>query len=451
MHEMRKTANVMPPETPADPRPPNARIAKRIAVSAALVILLIGGGAAVFIYLVAHRPTAAKTDWTVLPPLVEVQTLASEDIQDTVVGYGSARADRRITIAAEVSGLIVYVPDHIKDGAAAEQGETLVQIDDRPYRRRLEKTQSDLADIEAQLSRLEVEKSNIQRLIEIAEGEVRITRAEYDRLSELHEKNHASKKEWDFARLALQSSLRELRKLENERDLLPPKRSAVLAARDARIADIAVASLDVERCTITAPFSGQIDRVMIEPGDYVQPGGQVVDLVDTRHIEIPVELPLSDRLRTKPGGACALSMDSMPDVRWEAKVERLSPVADTVSRTFLAYLEVDNDRQTTPLVPGYFLTARIEGPTIRDALVLPRDAIIRDGVFVVNGDTVEMRSIHVERFVGERAVVSGELMPGDRIVLTNLDVLYEGAAVRCRQAGDLAAPRAHGLARTTGN
>ncbi len=441
----------MPSETPAYPPPSRAETALRVAVSVALVVFLIGGGYGIFSYLVKHPPAAAKTASIILPPLVEVQTLAAEDLKDTVVGYGSARSDRRITIAAEVGGLIVHVPDHIKDGARAKKGETLVQIDDRQYKRRLDRAESDLADIEAQLSRLDIEKTNIQRLIDIAEGEVRITQAEYDRLSELHEKNHASKKEWDFARLALQSRLREMRKLENERDLLPARRSAVLASRSARLADIALARLDVERCTIVAPFSGQIERVTIESGDYVQPSSQVADLVDTRRIEIPVELPLSDRPRTKPGSGCVLSMDSMPNARWEAKVKRLSPVANALSRTFVAYLEVDNDEQRTPLVPGYFLTARIEGPTIRNALILPRDAIIRSGVLVVNNDTVETRAIHVERFVGERAVVTGELATGDRVILTNLDLLYEGATVRCRQKSGAAGPEAHELAKTSAN
>ncbi len=454
MHDIEKTdtesATVMPPEAATRTPHSTAQTSLRVAVSAALVVILLGSGYAIFDYLIAHRPTAEKTASAIPPPLVEIQTLAVEDVKDTVIGYGSARADRRITLAAEVGGLIVHVPDHIKDGAAAKQGETLVRIDDRQYRRRLDKAESDLADVEAQSSRLDVEKTNIERLIEIAEGEVRITQAEYDRLSKLHEKKHASKKEWDFARLALQSRRRELQKLENERNLMPTRRSALAAAEDARKADIALARLDVERCTIAAPFSGQIDRVMIESGDFIQPGGQLVDLVDTRRIEIPVELPLSDRPRTKPGGACVLTMDSMTGVRWEATVKRLSPVADTQSRTFIAYLEVDNDRQTTPLVPGYFLTARIEGPTIRDAIVLPRDAIVRGGVFVVGDGVVETRAIHVERFVGERAVVSGELTAGDRVILTNLDLLYDGVAVRWRDRSDAADPHIPELARTSG-
>jgi multidrug efflux pump subunit AcrA (membrane-fusion protein) len=52
-------------------------------------------------------------------------------------------------------------------------------------------------------------------------------------------------------------------------------------------------------------------------------------------------------------------------------------------------------------------------------------------VFVVNDDKAHVRTVHVQALLGDRVVISGGVAPGDRVILTNLDVLYEGAPVRC--------------------
>lgn len=424
------------------------RFVRRI-VSAGLVLLLLSAGYGGFVALVKTRPTAKRTSSKPAPPLVNVQTLVSKDIQEDFVGYGSARADRESLISAEVSGLVTHVPERIKDGALVDKGEILVRIDDRQYRRQLEKAMSELADVEAQLKRLDVERTNVERLIAIAENEVDVQKNEYKRVSDLYETNSASKKEWDFSRLEYERSKRQLQGLQNDLDLIPVRKAALRATRDARQATIELAKLDVERCTIEAPLSGQVDQIMVEVGDRVQIGGQIVRLVGTRFIEVPVELPLAVRPKTKTGSEAVLTMDSMPDVQWQATVKRLSPVADASSRTFTAYLEVDNQEQATPLVPGYFLTARISGPIIKGALTIPRGVIVENEVFVANDDQVHVRQIRVDVLVKDLAVISGDVNEGDQVILTNLDVLYEGAPVRTQEADDTAV-RSHAAASASG-
>ncbi|MFQ5429105.1 MAG: efflux RND transporter periplasmic adaptor subunit [Phycisphaerae bacterium] len=415
---------------------PSARrsLFARVVVSIVLILFLAGGGIALFFLLLHMKPAAQRVADEVLPPLVEVRTLKPRPMRQVFVGYGSARSDRSVTVAAEVAGQIVEIPPGVNDGAHMAQGEVLARIDDRRYRREMDKALAELADVKAQLDRLDVEQRNIQRLIDIARNEVAVNKGEYDRLSALYERNAASKKEWDFARLAYERSNRELRTLENERDLIPVRKTRFGALRDARQADVEMARLDVERCTIVAPFEGQIQELMVEAGDRVQPGVVVCRFVGTRFIEVPVELPLSVRPLVQLDRPCVLSMDSLPGVRWRADVRRLSPVADAASRTFTAFLDVDNAKQATPLIPGSFLTAHVDGPVIPDALAIPRGAIVRDEVFVVNGNEARLRRVHVDALIGDRAVVSGEVHAGDRIILTNLDVLSEGAPIRWRES-----------------
>ena len=455
--DLQPTQTGSPPEEAESEAAPASSSRKdgvvRFVVSAVAVLLILGAGAAGFQWLLATKPLATRSGELSLPPLVEVQTLVPEDLVQEFVGYGSARADRQVLIAAEGAGQVVELSDGVKDGSRVKPGDVLLRIDDRQYRRQLDKELGRLADIEAQLARLNVEHANAQRLIATAEAEVKITRDEHQRLSALREKNLASKKEWDFARLAYHAQLRELQGYQNQRDLIPARRAELFGVRDARRADVELAKIECERCTIVAPPAGnhrledqqagspavqvwQIDKVMVDVGDRVRIGSEILRMMGTRFIEVPVELPLSARPQIKPQAHCVLTMDSMPGAKWMAVVARLSPAADTHSRTFTAYLEVDNQQQEMPLVPGYFLTARITGPTLNQVLAIPRGAILMDQVFVAEDGEVHLRHVRVDNVVGDRAVVSGDIAAGDRIALSNLDALSEGAPVRWQEHGD---------------
>lgn len=406
----------------------------RVLVSLVLIVVILGVGAGVAKVLVATRPAASKTPTVIPPTLVESQVVDAQDVREVFVGYGTARADKTVVVSAEVGGQLVEVPDRIEDGVHVKQGDLLARIDDRTYRNQLDRAQSQLADVVAKLDRLDIEKSNVDQLIAIAQRELDVNEREYERLADLRNRNSASKKEVDFARLASEQSRRSLRTLENQRDLIPSQRTELLAAKQTRESEIELAKLEVERSTIRAPITGQIERVAVETGNHVMPGTEIARIVRTDRIEVPIELPLSVRSKVRLGENATLTTEASPNAQWHAKVVRLSPTADSGSRTFMAYLEVDNAKQSTPLVPGEFLTAHVEGAMIDGALVVPRGALVEGYVFVANGLKAHRKKVHIETLIGDKAVVSGELASGDRLITSNLDILYDGATIRV--AGD---------------
>ena len=341
-------------------------------------------------------------------------------------------------ITAEVAGEVVEVADGLDDGSWVSDGQVILRLDDRQYLQQVERTAALAAELQAQLENLDVEKENIRKLIAIAQREVQVNEDELQRVTGLFERQQASSREFDFARLAYERSRRELQGLENQLDLIPPRRGALEASRRARQAEAELARLDVERCTISAPFAGQIHQLLVERGDRVLPGGALLRLIDPLRIEVPVELPVSVRPHVDVGAECVLEVDSMPGVQWAGRLNRVSSLADERSRTFPAYVEVDNTEQSTPLIAGYFVRAKVRGPLLRQVLAIPRGAVLGKTVFVVNGEQAHTREIQVDYLVGEWAVISGEIAPGDQVILTNLDVLYAGAPIRCAE-GDGAA------------
>lgn len=407
---------------------------RRILVSVLLIAAVLSAGTASAWWLYAHRIVAEEGEVENDRPLVEVRTVRARDVQRVFTGYGSARADVQVTLAAEVGGEIVEVADGLKDGSAVRQGQTVLRIDAREYQQRLIRAQSMVADLEAQAERLEVEKRNIERLAAIAEGELQVNREEQRRLTELFERDQASKKEYDFSRLAYQRSLREWQTLSNQVELITPRRSSMAASIQAQKADAELASIRLGHCRIAAPFDGMVERIMVEVGDRVLPGNPLLRIVDPNRIEVPIELQVSARPHVVVGARSLLRVDSMPDVVWEGSVSRISPVADARSRTFSLYVEVDNRSYAVPLIPGYFVSAKIEGPMLRQVLAVPRGAVANDHIFEAYEETARRRAIVVEHLIGDLAVVSGELEPGIRLILTNLDILYDGAPVRITES-----------------
>jgi multidrug resistance efflux pump len=414
--------------TPPSAPPPSTWL--RVVVSIALILVILGAAAGVAQILVHTKPIAKQSVVSRLPALVESRVVMAEDIRESFVGYGTARAETTVVVAAEVGGLVVELPENIDDGAHVASGDLIVRIDDRTYRNQLERAESQLADVEAKLVRLDIELENASNLIEIAERELQVNQAEYDRLLDLFEKKNASKKELDFSRLAAERSRRDMQTFANLRELIPAQRAELRAMKSMRETEISLANLDVERATIESPLTGHIDSVMVEQGNLVMPGMQIARIIDTDRIEVPVELPLGVRARTRIGAEAVITTEAAPDLEWKASVVRLAPAADESSRTFIAYLEVDNTKQVVPLVPGSFVTARVAGDFLRDALVIPRGALVEGYVFVADGERAVRKHVSIDTLIGDRAVVSGELNSGDRLILSNLDALHDGAAIR---------------------
>jgi multidrug efflux pump subunit AcrA (membrane-fusion protein) len=407
---------------------------RKTAVTFVLIVIPISAAALVTWWLYQTRPSAQRSDVSPLLPMVSVHRVAAEDIPEVFVGYGSARADLEVTLTAEVNGVIVEVAEGLDEGTEVEHQQRLLRVDDREYRQQLARAESLAAEVEARIDQLDVEKANTEKLLAIAQQEVGVNREELDRLKDLFELNRASKREVDFARLDYQRSRREAQNYANQIALIEPRRKSLEATRSSHLADAERARLLIEKCHVTAPFAGHVERMSVNIGDRVMPGTELLQLVDTSVVEIPIELPASARPRVEVGAECRLDVESLSSVTWRGHVSRISPVADPRSRTFSAYIEVDNTEQETPLVPGYFVTARVAGPVLTQVLAVPRGAVLDGHVYVANDNVAHTRAVRVDRYIGDRAVVRGELKPGDRVIVTNLDTLSDGTTVRIETA-----------------
>ncbi|MGD8452990.1 MAG: efflux RND transporter periplasmic adaptor subunit [Phycisphaerae bacterium] len=407
---------------------------RQIILSFVLVIALLAAGVLSLGYLVRTRPAPPTAD-TARPPLV-VQAIALQPQTkiEPIVGYGTARADRQAWIAAQVAGQVVFAADRLKSGQAVVEGDVLLRVDDRDYQAARDRARSRLTAETAALAQCDVEEGNLAALESIATEEFAVAERELTRIRDLLEQGNSSERELDQARLIFEQARRELRTLRNQQALLPERRAQQQAACDLARADLDLADVNLQRCTVTAPFAGRLDAVGVERGEHVVPGQRLFLLVDPRRIEVPVELPVSQHDRIACGAPVQLTLDSRRDAFWQGRVARAAPLADELTRTFPVFVEVDNATQRQPLIPGTFVQACIDGPEHDDVLLVPRGCIQDERVFIYHNGCARQRPIHVERHLLDETVVTG-LHPGDVVITSNLDALYDGAPVEVLLAG----------------
>lgn len=402
---------------------------KRRILPAILVGGLLIAGGAVMRYLVSTRPAPPSRDIVRPPLVVRGVRLNPETVVEPIIAYGTARADRRAWLSAEVSGEVVELADGLEEGERFAAGSPLLRIDPREYEQQLQRARSLLEADRVALQQLDIEEKYLHRLSDIAMSELEIAQREYDRVRGLMESEAAGRRELDLARQAFEAARRTATDLQSRLEQLPPRRAAQQAAVALREAEVALADLNVERTTLRAPFDGRIEELRVEIGERVQPGSQLIAMLDPDEIEIPIQLPLSLRERVRVGAAAEIAIDSQPGVAWRGEVARIAPRADERTRTVPVYLEVDNTRQDPPLLPGSFVRAEIAGPLLRDVLVVPRAAVQDATVYLLQDGRAQPVSIDVRRTLVDRAVVSG-LQPGDIVITSNYDALYPGAAVK---------------------
>ncbi len=403
---------------------------RKIVLSCVLVAIFGVIGLGTFVILVKTRPTPPQREIESLAPIVATVELTPQRVRDVLRGYGTAMADKRATLTAEVSAPVLERVNNIDVGDRVAKGDVLIRLDDRQYVQELHEAESRMATQDAQIRQLGVQLQNQRSLLEIAESDLTLTRDEYERVEGLFAKGAAPKTERDSTRLRYQVALRAKQQIDNQIALIEPQKLELQAVRAGAEAAAERAQLNIERCKIQAPFEGQIESISVDVGDRVQMGTPMLEMLNLDRIEIPIELPVSTRAQARVGASVDLYVESMPKVRWDGAVARIAPSADMLNRTYRVYVEVDNRAQDMPLLPGYFVKAAVDGELLAAALMVPRHAVVDGRVFVANGHKAHERVVEVERYLEDNAVLAGNVKPGDQVIVSNLDVLFDDAPVR---------------------
>ncbi|MAC13560.1 MAG: efflux transporter periplasmic adaptor subunit [Alcanivorax sp.] len=171
--------------------------------------------------------------------------------------------------------------------------------------------------------------------------------------------------------------------------------------------------------TVAAPQSGVLDNLAVREGMFVKPGLSLMSIGQLEHIWVIGEVFERQASLVKTGDQVRMRLDYLPGRDWLGQVDYVYPSLNAKTRT--AQIRVHFDNPDDFLKPGMFAQMVIETQAGAEALLIPREALIRTGsqarVVLALGDG-KFKSVAVEvGRVGERQVeIQSGLKEGERIV-----------------------------------
>jgi len=267
-------------------------------------------------------------------------------------------------VIPRISGYISSV--RVKDNQLVKKGDTLVILDDREMKIKVMQAQAALdnarsnfevahANTNAAAANTVSSKSNISTAeANIEAAKVRLWRAEkdFERYSDLIKDHSITQVQYEQALAEKQMAERQLKVLEDQKKATESQSKAVASQSNATMQQIKVAAsmikqreadldnalLNLSYTVITAQADGLVSAINLEPGQLVQAGQQLFNIVVSDKVWVTANFKETQLEKMKVGQDVTVEVDAFPHHKFKAKVASFSPA--TGSR--FALLPPDN-------------------------------------------------------------------------------------------------------------
>jgi len=175
-----------------------------------------------------------------------------------------------------------------------------------------------------------------------------------------------------------------------------------------------------ESLPIRSPVTGYVAKRNVLPGLHVEPGSELLRIVDLSKVWVVAEVPQKDAGRLQAGESARFSIAAASGRVFTGKIDLVYPAMDPDTRTLRARLELTN--AGLELRPGMYGEVLIDVPA-SESITVPSEAVVDTGelqyvcVDRANGH-FEPRTVRVGASSGGRVQVLEGLAEGDRVVTT---------------------------------
>jgi membrane fusion protein (multidrug efflux system) len=370
-------------------------------MSLAVAVLLLVAGAVTLMNVSAARANGASTAEQSADTAENAE--ATEDTGDEKEGEeeeDDAKTPVPVEVAAVSEGSVSAYTSSTANLVAENEVKVLSEVEGRVLTLRVEegdwvKNGQVLATLVRDDQAIAFKKAQLQETN---------ARAAFDRATELVERELISREEFDKLSIDYEIAQQEL----------------------------AEAEWALKKTTIIAPFSGRITARMTQLGQHVRPGDELFQVTDFDPLVARIYLPERDVLGLEEGQDVQIRLDAATEVYFAGRIRQISPVVDTSTGTVKVTVEATEPPEQVR--PGSFVTVNIVRVTHSDALLLPREAVLRElqkaHVYVAEDEVAEKRAVTLGLEEGELIEVLSGVAAGDRVIVTGQGGLKDGSAVK---------------------
>jgi len=334
---------------------------------------------------------------------VAIAPAVKADFPVYLTGLGTVQGFNTVQVRTRVDGQIDKVA--FKEGQLVAQGDLLVEIDPRPYQATLDQAKAKKAQDEANLANANLD---LQRFTKLGE--------------------FATRQQTDTQR----STVAQL--------------TAQIAADDAAIFN---AQTQLDYTQVKSPIPGIAGLRQVDVGNIVNASTQtgVVTVAQIEPIAVIFTAPeeqlpyINEAQSVAPLKVIAITTDGKKQLA-EGKLAVVNNQVDTTSGTIRLKAVFDNKDHA--LWPGQSVSTRLLVKTLKDATVVPDEAIQHgtEGLYayaVVQGNKAELRKVKVSQSIDGRSVVDEGLAPGDQVITAGQYKVQPGTLVSTAVASSGAA------------
>lgn len=343
---------------------------------------------------VVLRPAPPPADTEVAEAPVVKQIRQSETtvvepatLSETVKVTGTLVPGHRADVASQASGRVMAVM--VRPGDSVGEGDVLAQIDRAP---------------------LEIQLNQQRATADATRAQLVSSRQQLERTEELARQGLASPSTLEQSRSGTAALEANLKALDST---------------------VESAELALANATVKAPLGGIVASRSVDPGQTVQAGTPLFNIVNLEQMEFEAAASVNSSARVAAGQAVSISVTGLDGREFAGEVSRVNPVALSNTRTVPIYIALDNPEGA--LRGGMFATGHIVVTEAADRLAVPAAALREDaeGQFVlklVDGVLVRQAVEPLAEWNRGRLVEVDGLAAGDVVVSAPLAELEAGEA-----------------------
>jgi RND family efflux transporter MFP subunit len=333
---------------------------------------------------------------------------------------GSLRPKEQVDVTSKVTGRVERLT--IQVGDQVRRGQVIAELDD--------------AELEQQVRRAEAARDIARATVQQRNAELGNAKADADRAKQLFDQGLVARQDYE-------TKLTAYRVFEAQ---------VSLANAQTEQAGAQLRELNIQRnqMKIVAPMSGYVAQRFVDVGAVVSPSTPIVKLVNLSTMVTVANVPEKELSKLRVGSRAMVVVDAFGETHFEGKVARISPMLDAATRTALVDIEIAN--ASGALKAEMFARVKLDIANIRNAVLVPRDALVyrgsQAGVYVLEEQKPVFRAVEIGTLQGSDVEITANLPSGATVVDRGAGMIQEGDQIRIVPTKDaeLTTPRSRGAA-----